>query len=134
MSVVASRPDSPAAPYTTIPQNCKDYAVSVQAIASRSSSLSSYKSNYSASTAPTIYSPTSPTLSSRQFDSVGSLPKIGEPLQRRLPQEVYDVILNQLEFLHKGSNQVGCSTCFLRDLHALSLTCRSWEKAVRGRL
>ncbi|RDW93277.1 uncharacterized protein DSM5745_00599 [Aspergillus mulundensis] len=25
-------------------------------------------------------------------------------------------------------------TCFQRDLHALSLTCRPWEKAVRGRL
>jgi hypothetical protein len=56
------------------------------------------------------------------------------PVQRRIPQEVYDVILNSLEILHKAPHQTGCTTCFQRDLHALSLTCRSWERAVRPRL
>lgn len=135
MSVVASRPESPAVPYT-IPHdaNCKEFAVTIQSVGSRTSSVSSYRTNYTASTAPTAYTPSSPTSSSRQFDSIGSIPKFVEPVQRRVPQEVYDVILNHLETLHKAPHQAGCTTCFQRDLHALSLTCRSWEKAVRGRL
>ncbi|KAJ5677882.1 uncharacterized protein N7477_003515 [Penicillium maclennaniae] len=135
MSVVASRPASPAVPYTIPESNCKEYAVTAQP-ASRSSSVSSYRTNYSASTAPTAYSPSSPTLSYRQFDSFGSIDKPidVEPIQRRLPQEVYDVILSSLETLHKAPHQTGCTTCFQRDLHAWSLTCRSWEKAVRARL
>lgn len=135
MSVVASRPESPAVSYTTIPpSHCKEFPVTIQPIQTRTSSISSYRTNYSASTAPTVYSPTSPASSYRQFDSVGSLPKFLEPVQRRVPQQVYDVILVHLEYLHKGPYQTGCTTCFQRDLHALSLTSRSWEKAVRGKL
>lgn len=114
--------------------NCKEFSVTVQPVASRTSSVSSYRTNSSVSTAPTAYSPSSPTSSYRQCDSVGSIPKVIEPIQRRVPQEVYDVILNNLETLHKAPHQTGCTTCFQRDLHALSLTCRSWEKAVRRRL
>jgi hypothetical protein len=136
MSVVASRPENPAVPYT-IPQDaatCKEFAVAAQPATSRTSSVSSYRTNYTTSTAPTGYTPSSPASSYRQFDSVGSIPKSIESVQRRIPQEVYDVILNNLEVLHKAPHQTGCTTCFHRDLHALSLTCRSWERAVRGRL
>ncbi|KAJ6093025.1 hypothetical protein N7486_008314 [Penicillium sp. IBT 16267x] len=133
MSVVASRPDSPAVPYA-VPQDCKDWTVTVQPVSSRKSSVSSYRSNYTTSTAPTSNPPTSPTPSSRQSDSVGSIAKSIEPVQRRVPREVYDVIIDNLESLHKAPHQTGCTTCYQRDLHALSLTCRSWEKAVRARL
>lgn len=140
MSVVASRPESPAVPYT-IPHDApsyKEFGVSVQPVSSRTSSISSYKTNYTTSTTPTTAyspsSPTSPTSSCRQFDSIGSITETIAPVQRRVPQEVYDVILNSLETLHKAPYQTGCTTCFQRDLHALSLTCRSWEKAVRPRL
>lgn len=136
MSVVASRPQNPAVPYTTSQDaaTCKEFAVAVQPVTSRTSSVSSYRTNYTTSTAPTGYTPSSPTSSYRQFDSIGSIPKSIEPVERRIPQEVYDVILNNLEVLHKAPHQTGCTTCFHRDLHALSLTCRSWERAVRGRL
>lgn len=140
MSVVASRPESAAVPFSPIPQSefihCKDaaYAVTVQPVSSRTSSVSSFKSNYSVSTAPTVYSPISPTSPARVFDSAASLDKILESVFKRLPQEVYDVILDQLELLHVGPNQTGCLTCFQRDLHALSLTCRAWEKGVRAKL
>ncbi|KAJ5215114.1 hypothetical protein N7468_010793 [Penicillium chermesinum] len=135
MSVVASRPENPAVPYVQ-DGNCKEWNVQPT---SRTSSVSSYKTNYTTSTAPTVYSnypPSSPTLtsSSRQYDSVGSIEKVVEPIQRRIPQEVYDTILESLDHLHKDPHQTGCTTCFQRDLHALSLTCRSWEKAIRGRL
>ncbi|KAL3477889.1 hypothetical protein BJX99DRAFT_120075 [Aspergillus californicus] len=140
MSVVASRPESASAPCTMIPQsqglyNYADsgYAGSVQSIPSRTSSLASFKTNYSVSTAPTSYSPTS-SGSYRTCDSAASLDKILEPVFKRVPQQVYDNILDQLHSLHTGANQPGCMTCYQRDLHALSLTCRPWEKAVRARL
>ncbi|OQD84142.1 hypothetical protein PENANT_c014G00731 [Penicillium antarcticum] len=89
MSVVATRPENPGF-YSSIPEDhIADYAAPVQPIASRTSSVSSYRTNYSASTAPTAYSPSSPASSYRQFDSQGSIPKITEPIQRRIPQEVY---------------------------------------------
>ena len=146
MSVIASSPDSAAVPYYNNPiPHCqqthnfyRDPSVAVQPASpsSRTSSVSSFKSNYSvASTAPTTaYSPSSPTSSWRQCDSAASLDKILEPVFKRLPQEVYDTILNQLELLHTGSQQNGCLTCFQRDLNALSLTSRVWEKAVRAKL
>lgn len=144
MSVVASSPESAAVPYSPISSQhshnfYRDPSIAVQppsSPASRTSSISSFRSNYSvASTAPTTaYSPTSPTSSYRQCDSAASLDKILESVFKRLPQEVYDNILNQLEFLHTGPHQNGCMTCFQRDLHALSLTCRMWEKAVRAKL
>ncbi|CAI7564037.1 unnamed protein product [Penicillium discolor] len=132
MSIVATRTETPVVSYNSIPENHVDY--SVHSSASRTSSISSYRTNYSASTAPTTYSPSSPSSSYRQCDSVNSLPKLTEPIQRRLPHEVYEVIIHHLEELHKGQHQTGCTTCFQRDLHALALTCRSWEKAVRGPL
>ena len=145
MSVIASSPDSAAVPYYSNPISYqqthnfyRDPSAAVQppSPSSRTSSVSSFKSNYSvASTAPTTaYSPTSPTSSWRQWDSAASLDRILEPVFKRLPQEVYDTILNQLELLHTGSHQHGCLTCFQRDLHALSLTSRVWEKAVRAKL
>lgn len=130
MSIVA-RPNT-AGSYTSIPENQID--CSGHAMASRTSSISSYRTNYSASTAPTAYSPSSPASSYRHFDSESSIPKYIEPVQRRVPQEVYEVIIHHLEELHQGQHQTGCTTCFQRDLHALSLTCRSWERAVRGPL
>ncbi|KAE8364048.1 hypothetical protein BDV27DRAFT_158196 [Aspergillus caelatus] len=138
MSVIASRPDSAAMPYSPIPhQNhgYKDpYTVTVQPVSSRTSSISSFKSNYSVSTAPTVYSPISPSPSYHLCDSAASLDKILESKFKRLPLDVLDNVLNQLESLHTSSNQQGCLTCYQRDLHALSLTCRTWEKVVRPKL
>ena len=142
MNAVASRPENPAVSYTPIAHqpeyahNYKDsgFGAPVQPVSSRSSSVSSFKTNYSASTAPTAYSPTPSSLSYRQCDSAASLDKILESIFKRVPQEVYENIIDQLEILHTGSCQSGCVTCFQRDLHALSLTCRPWEKAVRARL
>jgi hypothetical protein len=137
MSVVASRPDSATVPYSPITQSHgykEPITVTVQPVSSRTSSISSFKSNYSVSTAPTVYSPISPNPSYHLCDSAASLDKILESKLKRLPLEVLDNILTQLECLHTGSNQQGCLTCYQRDLHALSLTCRLWERAVRPKL
>ncbi|KAL2824624.1 hypothetical protein BDW59DRAFT_83987 [Aspergillus cavernicola] len=140
MSVVASRPESASAPCTVIPQSQvihsypdPEFGGSVQTIPSRTSSLSSFKTNYTVSTVPTSYSPTS-SGSYRACDSAASLDRILEPVFKKVPQGVYDNILDQLHHLHNGPSQSGCTTCFQRDLHALSLTCRPWEKAVRAKL
>jgi hypothetical protein len=47
---------------------------------------------------------------------------------KNLPREVYDCILAQLEQIYQGHNRA-CSSCYLRDLHSLSLTSRAWDKA-----
>ncbi|KAL6234415.1 hypothetical protein BDW75DRAFT_165012 [Aspergillus navahoensis] len=137
MSVVANRPESASMPCTAITHNHNYsdsvYGSPVPSIPSRTSSFSSFKTNYTAPTVPTSYSPTS-SGSYRTCDSAASLDKILESVFKRVPQEVYENILDQLHYLHTGPNQSGCITCFQRDLHALSLTCRPWEKAVRSRL
>jgi hypothetical protein len=141
MSVVTSRPERSPVAYEAIHQSHvmvsdykKPYAVSIQTTSSRSGSVSSYASNFSNSTAPTIYSPTSPQFSYHLFKNPSPSPKPTEPAVKQLPSRVYECILNQLQSLHDGSYQSGCVTCFQRDLHSLALTSRAWEKAVRSKL
>lgn len=90
--------------------------------------------NYATLTTPNIYSPTTSPFSSRSFKPVQPTPKPMLHMFRRLPQEIYDCILGQLQLLHTTSFPAGCITCFMRDLHSLALTSRLWEKAVRGKL
>lgn len=52
----------------------------------------------------------------------------------RLPSEVYDCILDQLQLLHTTPYAEGCTTCYMRDLYSLTLTSRVWEKAARSKL
>lgn len=47
---------------------------------------------------------------------------------KKLPREVYDCIVEQLEQLHLGEEQ-SCQSCYLRDLCSLSLTSRAWDRA-----
>ena len=109
----------------------------------RSSSLNrrSISSVNSVSSAPATYSPFPgpyPYLpfnsSSATSSANGHYISTSDSALRQLPQNVHGIILDCLEFLHTGPGQTGCLTCFRRDLHSLSLTCRSWEKAVRGKL
>ena len=93
-----------------------------------------HMNSYTNSTAPNIYSPTATSFSPRSFKPVQPPPKTMFPIFRRLPQEIYDCILAQLQLLHIASLPAGCITCFMRDLHSLALTSRLWEKAVRGKL
>lgn len=109
---------------------------------------------------PTVSSPTSPSFLFRSFKSVQHQQRSNHnnyyyndnnsnnananvnangqtaapSLLKRLPQEVYDCILSYLQLSHTLPNSDGCVTCFMRDLHSLSLTNRAWEKAVRSKL
>ncbi|KAF2872210.1 hypothetical protein BDV95DRAFT_38823 [Massariosphaeria phaeospora] len=47
---------------------------------------------------------------------------------KRLPREVYDCVVEQLEQLHFGQDEA-CPSCYLKDLYNLSLTSRAWDRA-----
>ncbi|KAF2661261.1 hypothetical protein K491DRAFT_587839 [Lophiostoma macrostomum CBS 122681] len=47
---------------------------------------------------------------------------------KKLPREVYDCIVEQLEQIHFREEQ-SCPSCYLRDLYHLSLTSRAWDRA-----
>lgn len=51
----------------------------------------------------------------------------------KLPREIYECIVTQLEKIHLHRDQA-CPSCYLRDLHSLSLTSRAWDKAVTPHL
>lgn len=155
MSVVASHPNQNPGPVvmSTFNRNRsgssssqQSYPVAADDVSVRSPSVISYASNYSSdsayssSTAPTIYSapsptsPTSPRPAYRLFKHAPAPSTPREPAIQRLPPRVYECILDQLQALHESPQQSGCTTCFQRDLHALALTNRSWDRAVRKRL
>ncbi|KAF1947848.1 hypothetical protein EJ02DRAFT_472252 [Clathrospora elynae] len=50
-----------------------------------------------------------------------------------LPREIYHCIVSQLNQMYLGDEKA-CSSCYLGDLHSLSLTSRAWEKAARALL
>jgi hypothetical protein len=130
--------------------------------ASVSSYTSNYSSSTYSSTPPTVYSPTSPkpaayrvfkqqqqqqqqqTATAQQPPPTPTIPpsfltlprQANEPAIKCLPPAVYDCILRQLQDLHEAPEnyQYGCTTCFQRDLHALALTSRTWERNVRSKL
>ncbi|KAF1365330.1 hypothetical protein EJ07DRAFT_75800, partial [Lizonia empirigonia] len=47
---------------------------------------------------------------------------------KRLPREVYECIVAQLDQVHLQDDQA-CQPCYLRDLHSLALTSRAWDRA-----
>ncbi|KAL8656187.1 MAG: hypothetical protein Q9210_000420, partial [Variospora velana] len=51
-----------------------------------------------------------------------------------LPPEIYDCILRQLTIFHDKATSMSCETCRLRDLCALALVDRRWDRAVRPQL
>lgn len=58
------------------------------------------------------------------------VPKPGETF-RKLPQEVLLVILAELRKLHIGSKCQSCSTCWMREVVDLGLTCKKWWDAAQ---
>ncbi|KAL8786705.1 MAG: hypothetical protein Q9213_002642 [Squamulea squamosa] len=56
------------------------------------------------------------------------------PVFQRLPAEIYECILRQLAVFHNEPSSMSCGTCHLRDLCALALVDRAWDRAVRPQL
>jgi hypothetical protein len=139
MSVVTSRPEGVLASYgnlhrqknNVIVPNHKPspYMVSIPPTPSRNMPSVSTSSSHSRPTNPAF-----PRSSYRAFHSPNSKPERSNSVFKRLPQVIFDCILNQLQSLHGSPHQSGCLTCFQRDLYALAMSSRAWEKAVRSKL
>lgn len=72
-------------------------------------------------------SPTGPT-----FETMYT-PKPGEGF-RNLPEEILLVVLAELKKVHLDAGSLSCSTCWMRDLTSLSLSCKKWWGAARTTL
>ncbi|KAL8674065.1 MAG: hypothetical protein Q9168_001525 [Polycauliona sp. 1 TL-2023] len=75
--------------------------------------------------------PHQPALTTQQKSRSTAPPP---PVFQRLPPEIYDCILRHLAVFHKEPSSMSCETCRLRDLCALALVDRAWDRAVRPRL
>jgi hypothetical protein len=53
---------------------------------------------------------------------------------KKLPEEILLVVLAELKKLHLHAGSLSCSTCWMRDLTSLSLSCKMWRGAARATL
>lgn len=53
---------------------------------------------------------------------------------KRLPPEVFDCIMAQLQMVHSDRLSPSCATCYMRDLTSLALTSKAWSRAAHRRL
>ncbi|KAL8969789.1 MAG: hypothetical protein Q9197_004153 [Variospora fuerteventurae] len=102
---------------------------------------SSVSSRPSFTSIPSMYSiglPSSPPSSSYNsgFISQQKLRSTAPPppVFQYSPPEIYDCILRQLTIFHDRVTSMSCETCRLRDLCALALVDRRWDRAVRPQL
>ena len=61
-------------------------------------------------------------------------PSLSAGVFKRLPREVYDCILRQLEQLHFAQPEGACLSCHLADMVSLCLTSKAWEPRARRSL
>jgi hypothetical protein len=64
----------------------------------------------------------------------GRKPSLSAGVFKRLPREVYDCILRQLELLHFAQPEGACLSCHLADMVSLCLTSKAWEPRARRSL
>ncbi len=70
--------------------------------------------------------PPSPTSPKRKY-----APRIPGEGFKKLPEEILLVVLSELRKLHLGTGSLSCSTCWMRDLTNLGLSCQKWWRAAR---
>lgn len=58
---------------------------------------------------------------------------MSQGISKTLPKEVLECIITQIETMHLERSEA-CLSCYLGDLHSLSLVSRAWEKAARSRM
>ncbi|KAG0649624.1 hypothetical protein D0Z07_4043 [Hyphodiscus hymeniophilus] len=71
-------------------------------------------------------SPTSPTSFGMKFT-----PRTPGEMFKKLPQEILLVILGELKKSHLEVGSLSCSTCWMRDVTNLGISCRKWWGAAR---
>ncbi|KAF2813712.1 uncharacterized protein BDZ99DRAFT_553569 [Mytilinidion resinicola] len=113
-------------------------------IYSKESSATSYSSvqsttHYDFDTIPTITKTAweldryrRPSVTQRSRSTEETAPRTN--LFEKLPREIYDCILQELELLHFQPGKHVCPSCYLRDVSNLALTSRAWDKAARAKL
>lgn len=72
--------------------------------------------------------PSSPTS---QTFGVKYTPRVPGEGFKKLPEEILLVVLAELKKLHLHPASLSCSTCWMRDLTSLSLSCKKWWGATR---
>ncbi|KAI9678880.1 MAG: hypothetical protein M1829_001864 [Trizodia sp. TS-e1964] len=97
---------------------------------SQSGRGSSGRSSYSRSS---NQSSIAPSLSPYQNKPLMRPVKTRRPFHS-LPQEIYDCIMKQLKILHSDPLSPSCATCYLRDLHSIALTSKTFCRAVTPHL
>lgn len=45
---------------------------------------------------------------------------------KKLPPPALDLVLDHLKSVHLGPMSESCSTCYLRDLTSMQVTCKAW--------
>ena len=70
--------------------------------------------------------PSSPTSPKRKYT-----PRVPGEGFKNLPEEILLVVLAELKKLHLHSGSLSCSTCCMRDLTNLGLSCKKWWRAAR---
>lgn len=108
---------------------------------SRASSVSSYTTvssyGYMEDVPKLVKTPWEAERSSKSY-----VPRTRRPASRtfpsrffeRLPEEVYQCIVARLEGSYFGDKFGTCTTCYMKDLHSLTLTSRDWERSSRRNL
>jgi hypothetical protein len=71
--------------------------------------------------------PSSPTSPKRRIYA----PRIPGEGFKKLPEEILLVVLAELKKSHLGTGSLSCSTCWMRDLTNLGLSCKKWWRASR---
>jgi len=45
---------------------------------------------------------------------------------KKLPARILNLVLEQLRRIHLGPNSTSCTTCYMRDLASVQMTCKAW--------
>lgn len=110
-------------------------------IRSRASSISSYTTvssyGYMDDIPKLVKTPWEAERSTKSY-----IPRTRRPAPRnfpsrffeRLPDEVYQCIVTQLGETYFSDEFGTCTTCYMKDLHSLTLTSRGWERSSRRKL
>lgn len=132
-TIMAFRPQRMSLTSSTSSLSWESLDFSSESLRSSTSSYASFPSS------PSIFAamPPRPTSLGSKHSSFITQQKLRStkpppPVFQRLPLEIYDCILQQLKTFHDNPASASCQTCYLRDLCALALTSRAWDRAVRS--
>ncbi|ETN41071.1 uncharacterized protein HMPREF1541_03006 [Cyphellophora europaea CBS 101466] len=79
--------------------------------------------------------PLPPPLQDAALKIKEAVQRVYRPIDwRKIPSPVFECVLDQLRLLHTSKQGNGCTTCYMRDLCAMQMTCKPWFSAAQHRL